>query len=413
VRRLLATAGLIVLTLACAGGESTTLASGPAQIIENARPLREGDQAWRVDTSPLLTIGAGEGLAAQGDTMFEFNEITGAFVLADGRIVVADMGSSSLRFYSEAGAFVNAVGRKGDGPGEFRQIMRFYRIRGDTLVVNDNLTELDWFAPDGALVKSGSSGGDGAGPVDVAAILGDGTPIAVSLAGFEQRGRYQERKLTIQRVDARRARVDSLVTLFASQETPRRPGAMSRHFIFTPRVLLEGSGDLLVTANTSVYQLDLRDRNGVVVRTIRRNATPAPVDAALKARARERGMRFRGEGLPPDDPRWIRQQEAFYGMDPFPDQLPHIHDIVATRSGELWVRQYDAEHELTKSFTVAAPWSDVESRWDVFGADGRWITTVQLPGRFSLLDATEDRVLGLTVNDDDEQGVRMYRLVKP
>lgn len=413
MRRLLATGGLCVLTIACAGSESTTLASGPAQIIENARPLREGDQAWRVDSSPLLTIGAGAGLAAQGDTMFEFNEIMGAFVLADGRIVVADMGSSTLRFYSEAGAFVNAVGRKGDGPGEFRQIMGFHRVRGDTLVVNDNLTELDWFAPDGGLIKSGSSGGDGAGPVQVRTILNDGTPIAIALSGFEQRGRYQERKLTIQRVDARRARVDSLVTLFASQETPRRPGAMSRHFIFTPRVLLEASGDLLVTANTSVYQLDLRDRNGAVVRTIRRNATPAPVDAALKARARERGMRFRGEGLPPDDPRWIRQQEAFYGMDPFPDQLPHIHDIVATRRGELWVRQYDAEHELTKSFTVAAPWSDVESRWDVFGADGRWITTVQLPGRFTLLDATEDRLLGLTVNDDDEQGVRMYRLIKP
>lgn len=410
----LATAAFCAGVIACAGGESsTTLAKGPAQIIENERPQREGDQTWRVDTSPLLTIGAGEGLAAQGDTMFEFNEITGAFVLSDGRIVVADMGSSALRFYSEAGAFLTAVGRKGDGPGEFRQIMGFHRVRGDTLVVNDNLAELDWFAPDGGLIKSGSSGGDGAGPVQVAVILSDGTPIAVELAGFEQRGPYQERKLTIQRVDARRARVDSLVTLLASQETPRRPGVMSQHFEFTPLLLLEGAGELLVTANTAVYQLDLRDRNGALIRSIRRSATPDPITPAMKSQARERGIRTREEGLSPDDPRWIRKREAFYDSDPFPDRLPLIHDIVATRSGELWVRQYDAEHELTKSFTVASPWSDRESQWDVFSADGRWITTVQLPGRFTLLDATEDRVLGLTVNDDDEQGVRVLRLVKP
>lgn len=398
---------------ACGGAESASSVSrGAALIIENERPARDGELAWRVEETPLLTIGAGTGPGLLGDTLFEFTDIAGAFFLADGRLVVAVMGSSALRFFDSTGAFVSSVGRKGEGPGEFRQIMGFHRVSGDTLVVNDFYTELDWFTPTGTLIKSGSSAGDGVGPVEVVALLDDGTPFAVDLAGFEQRGRYQERKLTIRRVDRRRGRLDSLVTLLASQETPRRPGVMSRHFLFTPLLYVIGAGELLLTANSGVYQLDLRDRNGTVVRSIRRAASSQPVQDELKARTREKAITTRGEGMPVD-PRWVRKQKAFFDTDPFPEFLPLFDEIVATRSGELWVRQYDAEHELTKSPTVAAPWSDRESRWDVFTRDGRWVSTVALPARFTLLDAIEDRVLGLTVNDDEEQGVRVLRLIKP
>ena len=55
----------------------------------------------------------------------------------NGQIVVANAGSSQLLWYDEHGEFLAAIGRKGDGPGEFTNMYGLYRCAGDTLVVNE------------------------------------------------------------------------------------------------------------------------------------------------------------------------------------------------------------------------------------------------------------------------------------
>ena len=42
--------------------------------------------------------------------------------LSDGRIAIVNQGSDEIRIYDANGRFVNTFGRKGGGPGEFRNV---------------------------------------------------------------------------------------------------------------------------------------------------------------------------------------------------------------------------------------------------------------------------------------------------
>src|SRR5690606_16568229 len=156
--------------------------------------------------------------------------------LADGRVVIAVMGSSVLRFFDASGRFVRSAGRNGGGPGEFRQIMALYRMRGDTLAVNDNLTEIDWSAPDGRSIRRGRSSRDEFSQLETVALLGDGTYFGIKMSHHEPGGRLVRRMLTLIRVEPATGAVDSIAPLPGILETPRLPGQSPSQVAFTPNV---------------------------------------------------------------------------------------------------------------------------------------------------------------------------------
>jgi hypothetical protein len=119
------------------------------------------------------------------------------------------------------------------------------------------------------------------------------------------------------------------------------------------------------------------------------------------------------------DGRWMpspalrRQRERILAADPYPDSLPAFQAIIASHEGELWVQRYEIQSTFRQTARVGTQSLDVPATWDVFSRAGRWLTTVELPARFTLLDVAGDRLLGLVQNEDEEQGVRVLRLVKP
>jgi hypothetical protein len=55
----------------------------------------------------------------------------------------------------------------------------------------------------------------------------------------------------------------------------------------------------------------------------------------------------------------------------------------------------------------------VATRWDVIDANGRWITTVDLPERFTPVEIGADYVAGPARDEDEVEQVLVYRLRKP
>ena len=88
--------------------------------------------SWAIDSVPQLAIGV-----AEGDTLLEFDRANSALQLADGRVVVANTGTNQVRFFDSTGAFVSAVGRRGQGPGEYSGALTLYRADADSLIVYD------------------------------------------------------------------------------------------------------------------------------------------------------------------------------------------------------------------------------------------------------------------------------------
>src|SRR5688500_11012726 len=69
-------------------------------IVESSRAMWDGSEVWTVDTAATVSIGA-----VAGEAPYLLNRVAGATRLPDGRVVVADGGSSQLRFFDSTGAF--------------------------------------------------------------------------------------------------------------------------------------------------------------------------------------------------------------------------------------------------------------------------------------------------------------------
>ena len=126
--------------------------SAGVTIVESHKPAWESGGGWRIGDL-LTSIGIREGPSEY--LLFVASDATR---LSDGGIVVANSGTSELRFYGPDGRFLTSVGRTGGGPGEFSRehtIRAVARLPGDTLVTWDIYGQrMSLFSPDGAFSRS-------------------------------------------------------------------------------------------------------------------------------------------------------------------------------------------------------------------------------------------------------------------
>jgi hypothetical protein len=163
---------LVAATFAAAPlGAQAVRDSAGVQIVTNESPLLAPGRAWRVDPDPTVRIG---GADAGADSLYEFSLIMGVSRLSDGRIAVGVQGSSVVRFFDPSGRFVGSAGRRGQGPGEFAQLLGMSAIRGDTLFVKD-VAEIEVFSGRGEWVRQGASRSRGPGYVAPRVFLNDGS----------------------------------------------------------------------------------------------------------------------------------------------------------------------------------------------------------------------------------------------
>src|SRR6185503_5497678 len=121
----------------------TSKDSAGVRVVENVRPVWTGNRSWTLSAKPVVDIGSGD------DSLYQLATVMGAVRLSDGSIAVATMSTNNIRVYDARGRYVRAIGRRGQGPGEFRQVMGLTRRPGDTLVVLDSREELEFYSPDG------------------------------------------------------------------------------------------------------------------------------------------------------------------------------------------------------------------------------------------------------------------------
>ncbi len=91
--------------------------SAGVRIVESVAPQWTPETAWRLSQEPVTHIGGME-----GDPNQELFRVRGAIRLTNGNIVVANAGTSELRFFRADGSYLRSAGGDGDGPGEFRVV---------------------------------------------------------------------------------------------------------------------------------------------------------------------------------------------------------------------------------------------------------------------------------------------------
>ncbi len=388
-----------LLPLACAAGDE----GGPARvvrdsagvvIVENARAAWEDGGGWSVDLEPLVRIGV-----VEGEPEYQLFRAWSAVRMADGRIVIANGGTSELRFYDSEGRYLFSVGREGEGPGEFRDLQRVWALPGDSLLAYDFFpSKLSIFTPAGEFVRSVHVRAPDGRQVLVQGALGDGTLIVQGAPSWGAPGATSgivRDSVPYYRFD-RDGRLLDTLGWFPSTEAYRIVSGVDwtmtgRPFPRAP--VRTVAPDRLVFGPADAYELLVYAPDGRLERLIRlphvvRRVMPEDV-TAFRARRLEQAER---EGT-------RARMERILAELPYPETMPPYRNLLVDADANLWVADYRAS-------------DDEPASWRVFSEDGEYLGVVALPPGLEPLQVGPDFVLARAVDDLEVESIQVHRLVR-
>lgn len=368
--------------------------SAGVQIVESQRPVWPEDEGWRLSTEPTLQIGLEEGPAE-----YQFVRVEGVVRLPDGRIVVADAGSWEIRLFAMEGAFLTASGRRGDAPGEYRQIAGLGYGPGDSLWVYDfGNRRFTILTADGELVRTMNLGG-ALSAVGAVGRLSDGSFVVREYwSSGSHTGRVQS-GLTRDPAAVARVSNDGVVLdtigLYPGREV--YIGSENGRAVMSAPLLAHNAsvalwGDRVLVGDQERFEIGLYSSSGALERLIRLLS----VDLRVTEQEIERAVAERLVDEPPERHAMLRAH--LDAMD-VPATRPAYGRLLVDAQGNLWV----AEHTSYPAEPVA---------WRVFDSDGRLLGAVQVPERYHIHQIGEDWILGVWRDDLGVEYVRMHRLDK-
>lgn len=408
---------LTPLAVACGegGGEwaGTITDSAGVAIVSNPGEGAWGrDEAWTLEEE--LRIGAMEG---QPD--FQFGEVGGLAVDAEGRIYVLDRQAQRIQVYSPAGEYLHTIGGPGGGPGELGQMMGggaggggIHMAAGDTLLALDMANQrVNLYGPDGSSLGS------------FRLSLEDGMPVAFRATSSGVIAE-QVRPFTLPGQEATANPADVIVRLgasgevmdtlleFPSGETFRfgRSG-MPEITFFAPEPIwaLTDEMELLFGLNDR-YRISLYSPESELQRVITREIERQPVSETDKEALLSWMERmWRRVGVPSQVVSQLREGITFK------EYFPAFASIWTGPAGSIWVQHVlppstlSAEELETYDPTVDTGAPD----WDVFDEEGRYLGVVNMPDRFTPHRIEGEHLYGVQRDELDVQYVVKLRLVRP
>lgn len=395
----------VLLVASCGEAGASALSvvrdSAGIAIVENTSPADSAAYAWWTVEGPDADMGRPDG--ADGQDLFR---VAAAVRLADGGYVVADGGSSELRFFDATGAFVRRAGRSGEGPGEFRSPSWLANPLPDSLYAFDRaLVRVSVFDTAGAFVRDFPFGDPGNGATLIGR-LPDGSflgrPVINLRAGPGDalpQGRQQP-DILIARFDADGSLTDTLglfpgperfIDVQRSGSTITSINVMAPLFGRSPDY--EIVGDDLYAGDQAAPEIRVYGADGALQRILRTGVEPEPVTEALREAKADRMT----ENVPQEVREGLRA--GLLSTQTSDGTVPPYDALIASRTGELWVADYD---------DGVRP----RGRWTVYAPDGRALARIALPDRFVPLDVGADWLLGREPDELDIEHVRLYRIVR-
>ena len=289
--------------------------------------------------------------------------LANAFFVDDQRLVIGDRLNAELHLVDLQDGSVRSVGRRGDGPGEFRLLTDVLRTPGGFATWDVELARITMFSGAGDVIDTWAYNrmwfkNPVAEPV---AMLADG--IAVFRDGEEptsQLGRYRE---GIRYVAVARDGIAGVIADAKGSEYWMHGNGF--HSVMLGHLLLDAQiGDQIAIAQTDLGTIRIVDRYGATSAELPlargRMASASEVEM-VRERARER-LRRRAER-----PRGgILRESARANLEKMDDvpankTSPPIDQLIVDHDGRLWLRSYalpgdeDVRWEVWNSTDASAP----------------------------------------------------------
>ncbi|UCF20105.1 MAG: hypothetical protein JSU87_01475 [Gemmatimonadota bacterium] len=392
---------LALLFSLAACGESRRRDSAPSvrdsagvAIVESYEPAWQDGAGMTVWTEPILEIGV-----AEGSLEYQFTRIEGALQTPDGRVVVADGGSSEIRFFDPSGQHLFTIGRRGEAPGEYRYIDGLGYGPGDSIWVFDygtrRFTVLD---ADGKLVRTLTLGPE-LSNVGAVGRLADGSFVVREYwSAAAQSGAI---KMGLGRDPAAVALYTGdgdgpdTIGLFLGREvfigTEGGRGVMSTP-LFARNTSAAVYGSDIWVGEQEAFEVGRYSAETGLQQLIRLPGLDLSVSEQDVEAARQARLASEPEGR-------REMARAHLAALEVPETRPAYEDLLVDPDGNLWVADY-------------APHPNPPTTWRVFEADGALLGSVQVPDAFQLYQIGDDWVLGVWRDDVGVERVRVYSLLR-
>jgi hypothetical protein len=379
----------------------TVTDSAGVEIVVSRLPERP--VAATLAEAPSLTIGE---TAGAGEQLLDG-------VLAsrrddDGTLTVCNRGDRTIRRYAADGRLLGSAAGSGGGPSELRRMTGCFFRAGEIWVYQAPALPVKRYDPDGAFL----------GPVPLPR---PGGRVALLLGVFED-------GTLLLRQDASRREMPMGEAILNGTLMRTLPGADGWEALdtlgtfptgvwlradrlafpqaFSPTLQAMPLGGSVFVGWPTSYDFALIGAGGVVRRRVRR-AWEAPAASAADRGWFERRI-LEGPmpgGDTPFEAEEIRRR--IIDMMTYPGTLPAYYRVLVDRTGVLWLERGGAPRDPLPQ--VAEPYLE-PTRWDLFGADGRWLGAVALPGGLAPLDIGADYLLGVHYDELGVEQLRVYAL---
>lgn len=399
--------GTLLVVAACVGPSDSV----PAATIVDSAGVRvvtyelEGVNVptlWRADELDL-EIGEVEGAAER-----TFSGIADLAVTDDGFILVSDAVAREVRVYDAAGSYLGAIGRGGEGPGEFAVAPTFAGSSGDTVWTFDARTNrITSFARAGDVLEVLTLRTDDVGRTASAMRLADGTYLALSRwvdpaseTVFHD-ARAELDSIVIERLDAAGALLDT-IGVMADRTRARMVmdgggGAIRTIDAPTPysaRAVVATDGARAVIGRSNSFELEVFGTHGAAEVILQVRGVDHPASAAdIRTHQEARLLEEIGD-------REIDPMTRRLNLDFLPERLPAFGSVIVADQGDIWVSltAYDLSEGLD---------------WLVFSEDGELRGRVHTPPDLQVRAVGRDYVVGFALDELDVPYVRRYRLRAP
>ena len=114
---------------------SLTIVRDSAGIVMAESPLEASGDEWRLQLPPVLLIGRSEGTGEGPDLFGRINQV---IRLSSGDIAVAEGLAAEIRVFDDGGGHLRTFGRRGEGPGEFANLVGHDRSGSVCRIVRAN-----------------------------------------------------------------------------------------------------------------------------------------------------------------------------------------------------------------------------------------------------------------------------------
>ena len=377
--------GLATLNATCVLAQSVVRRdSAGVRVIEVAARVLDALPTWRLE-GPTVRIEPD-----MGGVEYAFNRAGTPWQLSDGRIVLANE-QVELRYFDATGRYLTTVARRGRGPGEYEQLLRLFRVAGDTL--------LAWDAPTSRIDVRDSNG---------KLVRAFNIPSTLTFAGLGGRGAlfapYQRpdfQKLGVQQdtVTLRQLQQDGTTGEVAA----RLPGSWTEVVRSGAQgawrgVALSGSAMLGGGPRGAVYvQGDEATAywfgDGGRLLAITRVHLPRTRVTAADRRDEER----RRNDVMVRNPR-VRV-ESGQAPPAYATYLPQVTRLTVDSEGRAWLRRYSTYDART-------------AEWIVLERFGDPIARITMPAAFQPNDIGVDYVLGILPDADGVQSIHKYGILR-